>query len=68
MHLFVLSEKRAHLFSKTTLLCKSAILAKGLSFVTLYTDFSFKQLKEITVEAKGKSFSSLVSKAFFFKE
>ena len=27
-------------------MCESAILVKGKSFVTLYTDFSFKQLKE----------------------
>ena len=29
-----------------TLLCEPALLVKGKSFVTLYTDFSFKQLKE----------------------
>ena len=28
------------------LLCESALLVKGKSFVTLYTDFSFKLLKE----------------------
>jgi len=37
-------------------------LSKGKSFVTLYTDFSFKQLKKNAVAAKGKSFRSLVSK------
>ena len=31
---------------KNALLCESALLVKGKSFVTLYTDFSFKQLKE----------------------
>ena len=40
-----------------TLLCEPALLVKGKSFVTLYTDFSFKQLKE---NALVKEFSSLL--------
>ena len=51
-----------------TLLCESALLVTGKSFVTLYTDFSFKQLKKNAVAAKGKSFGSLVSKGFFLKK
>ena len=45
-----------------TLLCEPALLVKGKSFVTLYTDFSFKQLKEnalvkeFSLLLKGKSF------------
>ena len=44
------------------LLCEPALLVKGKSFVTIYTDFSFKQLKEnalvkeFTLLLKGKSF------------
>ena len=50
------------LSSHGTLLCKPALLVKGKSFVTLYTDFSFKQLKEnalvkeFSLLLKGKSF------------
>ena len=51
-----------------TLMCESALLVQGKSFVTSYTDFSFKQLKKNVVVDKGKSFRSLVSKAFSFKE
>lgn len=46
----------------TTLLCESATLVKGKSFVTSYTDFSFKQLmenplvKEFPLLLKGKCF------------
>ena len=43
-------------------------LPRGKSFVTLYTDFSFRQLKENAIAAKGKSFWSLVPEAFSFKE
>ena len=46
-----------------TLLCEPALLVKGKSFVTLYTDFSFKQLKE---NALVKDFP-LAATAFFFK-
>ena len=59
---------RTRIAFKPTLLCESALLVKGKSFVTLYTDFSFKQLKKNAVAANGKSFRSLVSKGFSFKE
>ena len=39
------------------LLCESALLVNGKSFVTLYTDFSYKQLKE---NALVKEFSLLL--------
>ena len=41
-----------------TLLCEPALLVKGKSFVTLYTDFSFKHLKE---NALVKEFPLLLS-------
>ena len=50
----------------------STVLGLKLAYrkilVTLCTDFSFKQLKKNAVAAKGKSFRSLVSKGFSFKE
>ena len=45
-----------------TLLCESAILVEGKSFVTLYTDFSFKKLME---NALVKEFSSLLKEKCF---
>ena len=51
-----------HLQFSLSLLCEPALLVKGKSFVTLYTDFSFKQLKEnalvkeFSLLLKGKSF------------
>ena len=41
---------------------------KGKSFVALYEDFSFKQLMENAVTAKGKSFRCFVSKGFSFNK
>ena len=46
-----------------SLLCESAVLVKGKSFVILYTYFSFKHLmenplaKEFSLLLKGKSFT-----------
>ena len=54
-----------------TLLCESAILVKGKSFVILYTDFSFKQLmenplvKEFSLLLKGKCFREKDLKHYF---
>ena len=45
-----------------TLLCESVLLVKGKSFVTLYTDFSFIQLKENTLV---KEFSLLLKAKCF---
>ena len=49
-------------FNRHALLCESAVLVKGKSFVILYTYFSFKQLmenplaKEFSLLLKGKCF------------
>ena len=53
--------KGSFLHLEYTLLYESALLVKEKSFVTLYTDFFFNQLKENAIAAKGKFFSSLVS-------
>ena len=52
-----ITEKMYFEIWKYTLLCEPALLVKGKSFVTLYTDFSFKQLKE---NALVKEFSLLL--------
>ena len=46
MIFFQINESFSLLCPIATLLCESALLVKGKSFVTLYTDFSFKQLME----------------------
>ena len=46
----------------STLLCEPPLLVKGKSFVPLYTDFSFKQLKE---NALVKEFSLLLKEKSF---
>ena len=46
-----------------TLLCEPVILVKGKSFVTLYTDFSFQQLKE---KASVQEFSFLLKGKCFW--
>ena len=64
---------------ESALLCESALLVKGKSFVTLYTDFSFKELKENALvkdflysskknalENKDLKNFSLAATAFFF--